>query len=223
MIRIVVADDHRLIRDGLCALIRSEPDMDVVGEAADGRELAAIVAKKRPDVVLMDVAMPQLNGVEATRQIVELGSAARIIAVSMHNDRQVVQGILDAGAVGYVLKDSAFDELAHAVRMVHQGGSYLNPSVARHVDGPAAKSRKRNDGSPLSLREREVLQLVAEGNSTRLIAAQLHIGIKTVETHRRQIMNKLDIFSVAELTKYAVRNGMSSLEVRPSVATSLNR
>ena len=226
MIRIVVADDHRLIRDGLCALIRSEPDMDVVGEAADGRELVAIVAKKRPDVVLMDVAMPQLNGVEATRQIVELGSAARIIAVSMHNDRQVVQGILDAGAVGYILKDSAFDELAQAVRIVHEGRNYLSPAVARHVDGPDGKSRKRKDGAPLTLREREVLQHVAEGNSTRLIAAQLHIGIKTVETvetHRRQVMNKLKIFSVAELTKYAVRNGMSSLDLQPSAAPPLNQ
>lgn len=214
MIHIVVADDHRLIREGLCALIRAEMDMEVVGEAANGREAVAAVAKRQPNVVLMDVAMPQLNGVEATRQIVELGSRAKVIAVSMHNDRQVVQGILGAGAAGFLLKDSAFDELAQAVRIVDSGKIYLSPSVERHVGSGALPDRKkRPDGSPLSAREREVLQLVAEGNSTRLIAQQLHIGIKTVETHRRQVMNKLEIFSVAELTKYAVRNGVSSLEV----------
>jgi DNA-binding NarL/FixJ family response regulator len=214
MIRIVVADDHRLIREGLCALIQSEPDMEVVGEAANGRDLVALVAKKLPGVVLMDVTMPQLNGVEATRQIIDVGSPARVIAVSMHNDRHVVQSILDAGAVGYVLKDAAFDELADAVRIVNSGKTYLSPSVDRQaVDRVAARPKKRASGSPLSAREREVLQLVAEGHSTRVIAQELHIGIKTVETHRRQVMNKLEIFSVAGLTKYAVRNGMSSLEV----------
>jgi two-component system response regulator NreC len=214
MIRIVVADDHRLIRDGLCALIRSEPDMEVVGEAADGREAVATVANTSPNVVLMDVAMPQLNGVEATRQLARLSSRAKVIAVSMRNDRQVVRGILAAGAVGYLLKDSAFDELARAVRIVDDGKIYLSPSIERHVENGALPDRKKHlDGSPLSAREREVLQLVAEGNSTRLIAKQLHIGIKTVETHRRHVMNKLELFSVAELTKYAVRSGVSSLEV----------
>lgn len=215
MIRIVVADDHRLIREGLCALIRSESDMEVVGEAANGRDLVAIVAKKLPNIVLMDVAMPHLNGVEATRQIVDLGSPARVVAVSMYNDRQVVQEILQAGAAGYLLKDAAFNELAKAVHIVNNGKIYLSPEIARHVAGvedtAANRRRKRPTGS-LSAREREVLQLVAEGHSTRLIAQELHIGIKTVETHRRQLMKKLEIFSVAELTKYAVRNGMSSLE-----------
>lgn len=187
--------------------------MEVVGEAANGRDAVATVAKKLPNIVLMDVAMPQLNGVEATRQIVELGSRAKVIAVSMHDDRQVVQGILGAGAAGFLLKDSAFDELARAVRFVDSGKIYLSQSVERHVGSGALSDRKkRPDGSPLSAREREVLQLVAEGHSTRLIAQQLHIGIKTVETHRRHVMNKLEIFSVAELTKYAVRNGVSSLE-----------
>lgn len=214
MIRIVVADDHRLIREGLCALIRAEPDMEVVGEAAHGRDVVAIVAKKQPHIVLMDVTMPHLNGVEATRQIHELGSSARIIAVSMHNDRHVVQSTLDAGAVGYLLKDSAFDELARAVRFVHKGKVYLSPSIAWNVgDGVVRKESSRAVGSPLSAREREVLQLVAEGNSTKLIAQELHIGIKTVETHRRHLMQKLEIFNVAELTKYAVRNGVSSLEI----------
>ena len=213
MIRIVVADDHQLIREGLCALIRSEPDMEVVGQAGHGRDVVALVARKQPDIVLMDVAMPTLNGVDAARQISQLDTPARVIAVSMHDDRPFVQGIFQAGAVGYVLKDSAFEELARAVRVVAAGKVYLSPAVAGHVvDGFVENTGEKSNGSVLSTREREVLQLVAEGGSTKAIAQELHIGVKTVETHRRQLMKKLEIFSVAELTKYAVRHGLSSLE-----------
>lgn len=213
MIRIVVADDHQLIREGLCALIRSEPDMEVVGQAGHGRDVVAIVARKQPDIVLMDIAMPTLNGVDAARQISQLDTPARVIAVSMHDDRPFVQGIFQAGAVGYVLKDSAFEELARAVRVVAAGKVYLSPAVAGHVvDGFVENTGEKTNGSVLSAREREVLQLVAEGGSTKAIAQELHIGVKTVETHRRQLMKKLEIFSVAELTKYAVRQGLSSLE-----------
>lgn len=213
MIRIVVADDHQLIREGLCALIRSEPDMEVVGQAGHGRDVVALVARKQPDIVLMDVAMPTLNGVDAARQISQLDTPARVIAVSMHDDRPFVQGIFQAGAVGYVLKDSAFEELARAVRVVAAGKVYLSPAVAGHVvDGFVENTGEKSNGSVLSAREREVLQLVAEGGSTKAIAQELHIGVKTVETHRRQLMKKLEIFSVAELTKYAVRHGLSSLE-----------
>ena len=213
MIRIVVADDHQLIREGLCALIRSEPDMEVVGQAGHGRDVVALVSRKQPDIVLMDVAMPTLNGVDAARQISQLDTPARVIAVSMHDDRRFVQGIFQAGAVGYVLKDSAFEELARAVRVVASGKVYLSPAVAAHVvDGFVENTGEKSNGSVLSAREREVLQLVAEGGSTKVIAQELHIGVKTVETHRRQLMKKLEIFSVAELTKYAVRHGLSSLE-----------
>lgn len=213
MIRIVVADDHQLIREGLCALIQSEPDMEVVGQAGHGRDVVALVARKQPDIVLMDVAMPTLNGVDAARQISQLDTPARVIAVSMHDDRPFVQGIFQAGAVGYVLKDSAFEELARAVRVVAAGKVYLSPTVAGHVvDGFVENTGEKSNGSVLSAREREVLQLVAEGGSTKAIAQELHIGVKTVETHRRQLMKKLEIFSVAELTKYAVRHGLSSLE-----------
>lgn len=207
MIQLVVADDHQLMREGLCALLRAESGMEVVGEAAHGREVVSLVARKRPDVVLMDVTMPTLNGVEATRQVIQLKTAARVIAVSMHNNPAFVQEILRAGASGYVLKDTAFEELTHAVHLVNAGQMYLSPVVMQHVEKTDDSGR-----SALSAREREVLQLMAEGGSTKGIAQQLHIGVKTVETHRRHVMKKLKIFSVAELTKYAVRTGLSSLE-----------
>ena len=158
--------------------------------------------------------MPQLNGIETTRQIEELSGNTRVIALSMHADRLFVQGVLKAGAAGYLLKDSAFDELAQAVRAVQSGQKYLSPGVAGvvvdgflHANGAPAES-----DSDLTPREREVLQLVTEGIPTRDIATQLHISVKTVESHRRALMRKLDLFTVAELTKYAIRNGMTRLE-----------
>jgi DNA-binding NarL/FixJ family response regulator len=157
--------------------------------------------------------MPELNGIDATRQIAELAQPPRIIALSMHADRQFVQGMLRAGATGYLLKDSAFEELADAVRRVADGQVYLSPAIAGVVvESLQSDSGNGQSDDTLTAREREVLQLMSEGHSTKEIARQLHISVKTVETHRRHVMRKLDIFSVAELTKYAIRNGLTKLE-----------
>ena len=213
-IRLLIADDHKLMREGLRALLSGESDIEVIGEASDGRAIVKMVEDSSPDIVLMDISMPQLNGIDATRQIEGLSGDTRVIALSMHADRLFVQGVLKAGAAGYILKDSAFDELAQAVRAVSNGQMYLSPGVA----GVVVEGFLKTDGAPvenevsLTAREREVLQLVTEGISTREIATQLHISVKTVETHRRQLMKKLDLYTVAELTKYAIRNGLTRLE-----------
>ena len=213
-IRLLIADDHKLMREGLRALLAGESDIEVIGEAGDGRAIVKMVEKLAPDVVLMDISMPQLNGIEATRQIEHLSGSTRVVALSMHADRLFVQGVLKAGAAGYLLKDSAFDELAQAVRAVSNGQMYLSPGVA----GVVVEGFLNTNGGTvvdevnLTAREREVLQLITEGSSTRDIATQLHISVKTVETHRRQLMKKLDLFTVAELTKYAIRNGLTRIE-----------
>jgi len=212
-IRLLVADDHQLMREGLHALLDNQPDMVVVDEASNGRDVVAKAARLMPDVVLMDIGMPELNGIDATRQLCELSQPPRIITLSMHSDRQFVQGILRAGATGYLLKDSAFEELAEAVRRVANGQVYLSPAIAGVVvESLQSDSVNGRSDDTLTAREREVLQLMSEGHSTKEIARQLHISVKTVETHRRQVMRKLNIFSVAELTKYAIRNGLTRLE-----------
>ena len=202
-IRLLIADDHKLMREGLRALLSGESDIEVSGEASNGREIVKMVEDSSPGIVLMDISMPQLNGIDATRQIEDLSGDTRVIALSMHADRLFVQGVLKAGAGGYILKDSAFEELAQAVRAVSNGQMYLSPGVA----GVVVEGFLKTNGPPvadevsLTAREREVLQLITEGISTRDIAKQLHISVKTVETHRRQLMKKLDLFTVAELTK----------------------
>jgi len=214
-IRIIIADDHQILRQGLKTLLEKEPDMEVVAEAEDGRKTVIMVNELTPDVVIMDVNMPDLNGIEATRQILADYPEMKIIALSMHADRRFVINMLKAGAHGYLLKDCAFEELAQAIRLVMANKTYLSPGVAEIVvkdyvnrlPGPAQTAF-----SVLTAREREVLQLLAEGKSTANIGELLHISIKTVETHRQQIMNKLGIRSVAELTKYAIREGLTSLE-----------
>jgi DNA-binding NarL/FixJ family response regulator len=213
-IRLLIADDHKLMREGLRALLAGESDIEVIGEAGDGRAIVKMVEKLAPDVVLMDISMPQLNGIEATRQIEHLSGSTRVVALSMHADRLFVQGVLKAGAAGYLLKDSAFDDLAQAVRAVSNGQMYLSPGIA----GVVVEGFLNTNGGTvvdevnLTAREREVLQLITEGSSTRDIATQLHISVKTVETHRRQLMKNLDLFTVAELTKYAIRNGLTRIE-----------
>jgi DNA-binding NarL/FixJ family response regulator len=213
--RILIADDHRIMREGLRALLGKQDTFLVVGEAEDGRKAVELAARLRPDIVIMDITMPGLNGIEATRQIVAADSRVKIIALSIHSDHRFVRQAFEAGATGYLLKEGAFEELARAIHTVAGGKAFVSPGIAgvliddlvRRTAGKETPVGVR----PLSSREKEVLQLLAEGKSTKTIAAILQVGAKTVETHRRQIMLKLQLDSVAELTKYAIREGLTSL------------
>jgi len=214
-IRILLADDHKIVRDGLRTLIGKEAGMEVIGEAENGRKALKMAEKIRPNVVIMDVTMPDMNGIEATRKMLTEVPGVKVIALSMHSDRRFVLGMLEAGASGYLMKDCAFDELAKAVRSVATGQTYLSPSIADVlVKGYLDKVNEKISAarSPLTEREREILQLLAEGRSSKEIAAHLGVSVKTVETHRRNMMQKLNMRSVAELTKYAIREGLISVE-----------
>lgn len=213
-VRILLADDHMIIRQGLKSLVESKPDMEVVGEAENGREAVRLFKDLRPDVTVMDVAMPDLNGIDATCKILEIDKQAKVVALSMHDDTEYVLRMLDSGASAYLLKDCAFEELESAVRSVMRGEVYLSPRVAAMVVEGYVHGTGRNKSSSLkelTPREREVLQLLSEGKSSKEIAALLDVSGKTIDTHRRNIMEKLGLFSVAELTKFAVREGLTSL------------
>ena len=213
-IKIILADDHKIVRNGLRTLVDNEHDMKMLAEADNGRKTVRLTRDLNPDVVIMDITMPDLNGIEATRQIVAESPSTKVIALSMHSDRRFVAGMLEAGASGYLLKDCAFEELVLAVHSVVAGKIYLSGAVARIVVKDYKRHLQKAEtsvGSPLTARQREVLQLLAEGRSTKEIASELFVSVKTIETHRRQIMDKLNIYSVAELTKYAVREGLTSL------------
>lgn len=189
--------------------------MEVVAEAESGRKIVEVVTNTAADLVVMDISMPDLNGIEATRQLLERAPATKILALSMHSDKRLVAGMLSAGASGYLLKDCAFDEIAQAIRAVAANRTYLSPSIMGVVVDDYMERITTEDASTFSVltpREREVLQLLAEGKATKEIAARLYISVKTVETHRRQIMEKLHIYTVPELTKYAIREGLTSLE-----------
>jgi len=217
-IRILIADDHKIVCDGLKALLEAQPEMELVAQAANGREAVKLAQKHQPDMVIMDVAMPDLNGLEAVRQILSANPHIKVIALSMHSDRRYVTGMLSAGASGYILKHCAFEELVHAIHIVLSNQVYLSPAIAGIVVKELAQSKiARSRQSPsvaqtLTSREREVLQLISEGHSARDIAQGLHLSIKTIETHRRQMMEKLGIHSVADLTKFAIREGLTSLD-----------
>ena len=216
--RILLADDHEMLRSGLRVLLAAEPGMEVIAEARDGRTAVRLAAEMSPDVVVMDIGMPDLNGIEATRQIKGAnGQGPKVVALSAHSDERYVQEMVRAGASAYVLKDSAFEELAKAVKVVADNKMYLSPSVAHVVLDDYARDKQGTGGAAsvfnrLSPREREILQLLAEGKATKQAAAHLNVSVKTVETHRRNIMVKLDIHSVAELTKYAIRQGLTGVE-----------
>src|SRR5574338_751048 len=212
-IRVLLVDDHELMREGLRAILERERGIEVVGEAASGREAVAQAGSLRPDVVIMDVAMKDLNGIEATRQIRAERAAARVVALSSHADRRYVAAILDAGASAYVLKADAYDELRRAVHAVAQGKNYLCAEGAGAVieAATAPGAHPASAFERLGPREREVLQLLAEGLSSPEIARRLHVATTTVESHRRNLMGKLGLHSVAELTKYAIREGLTSL------------
>jgi DNA-binding NarL/FixJ family response regulator len=215
--RILLADDHRILRQGLRGLLAGEKDFEVVAEAENGRAAVEMAERLVPHVVVMDIGMPDLNGIDATRQIMERVPSVRVIALSAYADRRLIAEILKAGASGYLLKESAFEELAEAIRTAAAKKVYLSPKIAAELVDDYVRMAK--DPGPsvfesLSPREREVLQLIAEGHSTKEVARILKVSVKTVETHRRQLMNKLELFSVAELTRYAIREGLVSLETR---------
>ena len=212
-IQIIIADDHQIVRQGLKTLLEREPDMQVVGEAEDGRRTVALARECVPQVIVMDVEMPDMNGIEATMQILLEFPQIKVIALSMYSDRRFVTNMLKAGASGYLLKDCAFEELSQAIRLAMANRIYLSPGVADVVvKDYVSPAPSQSVFAVLTTREREVLQLLSEGKRTTQIAELLHISIKTVETHRQQIMHKLGMRSVAELTKYAIREGLTSLE-----------
>ncbi len=214
-VQIIIADDHKLMREGLSSLLGQQGDIVVVGQANNGREAVQLTERLDPDVVVMDVSMPDLNGIDATRHIISRRPKTKVIALSMHSDRQFVAEMFRAGASGYLLKDSAFEELASAIRTVAKDQTYIAPKISGFSLDDYTSS---NPGSEplvfprLSDREREVLQMIAEGKGTKEIAAELHLSAKTIETHRQHLMDKLDIYSVAELTKFAIREGLTTLD-----------
>jgi two-component system response regulator NreC len=214
-VRVIVADDHRLLREGLKSLLQRN-GFEVIAEADDGRTAVKLAKKFRPRALIMDISMPELNGIDATKQICREAPATKIIIMSMHRDSHFVLGALEAGASGYLLKDSAFEEVVLALNSTAKNDVYLSPAVAgvvlhAYLKKPPSRQRKF-EGSDISGREREVLQLLAEGKSTKEIAATLFVSVKTIGTHRKQIMNKLDVHSIAGLTKYAIRERLTSLQ-----------
>jgi two-component system response regulator NreC len=214
-VTILIADDHRLFRDGLRTLLAARRDVKVVAETSDGSETVSKAAELKPDIILMDVSMPGLNGIEAARRILSRGTSTRIIVLSMHSDRRFIAESLKAGARGYLLKDSPFEEVLNAIRTVREGKLYLSNQIRDSMIEEyiaVAGTAPGSAFSTLSAREREVLQLLAEGKTTKETAARLNVSVKTIETHRKQIMDKLGIHSVAELTKYAIREGLTPLD-----------
>ncbi len=213
--RVLLADDHKILRQGLQTLLQNEPDIEVVGQADNGRDAIELTKKLQPDVVIMDIAMPDVSGVEATRELLNAVPTAKVVALSMHSDQRFVAGMLAVGASGYLLKDAAFEELALSIRTVVANELYLSPGIVGVVikDYLNRLGRAQRTSAPtLSSRETEVLRLIAEGRTTAEIAEDLQISVKTVETHRRQVMEKLDLRSIADLTKYALRIGLVSLD-----------
>ncbi|NNF43014.1 MAG: response regulator transcription factor [Phycisphaerales bacterium] len=211
--RVLLVDDHAIFTDGLRVRLNAEDDLEVVGETRDGRDAVRDVADTKANVVFMDISMPGMNGIEATREIAAQRPGVKVICLSMHSERQFVQAALEAGASGYLLKDCAPAEAIRAIRAVIAGQVYLSPAVAGTVVEAMKNGGSGADASAFTVltdRERSVLQLIAEGNSTRAIAERLHLSIKTIGTHREHIMHKLDIHSVAGLTKYAIREGLTT-------------
>jgi len=210
-----LAEDHTIVRQGISALLRSEPDIEVVGEAADGLEALELAKKLIPDVVLMDIAMRNLNGLEATRKIKKLFPHTKVLVLTMYDNEEWIFQILRVGASGYLIKDSAMTELTSAIRAVHQGDSYLSPSISKKVIEEYIRKAEMGEKGGLedllSGREREILQLIAEGHSVPQIASLLCISKKTVEAHKNHIMEKLNIRDKVGLVKYAIRTGLTKL------------
>ena len=208
-LRILLADDHAIVREGLKSLINGHPDMEVVGEAADGRAVCAKANELHPDVIVMDVSMPDVNGVQATRDVRRQRPDVRVLALTVHEERSFLRDLMEAGASGYVLKRSAAEDLVHALRVVARGDMYLDPSVTAAVLGRLARTRPQRDSSDadLSERETEVLQLIAQGHSNKEIAGRLKISIKTVETYKARSMEKLGLTGRADIVRFALQKG----------------
>ncbi|MDD5712635.1 MAG: response regulator transcription factor [Smithellaceae bacterium] len=216
-VRVLLVDDHKIMRQGLRNLIDAQEDMEVAGEADNGRKAVEMAKKLRPNVVVMDISMPDMNGIEATQKIKQELPEVKVIALSMHSDSRFVMKMIKAGAAGYLLKDCAFDELIVAIKATLSHHTYLSSAIT-DVVVRAVKNREQGEEeaqtTDLTQREREIVQLLAEGMSTKEIAYHLHLSAKTVETHRLNILNKLKISSIAELTKYAIREGITTVEGR---------
>ncbi len=213
--RIIIADDHQIFREGLVAMLEKQGEFNVIGQAENGREIIALAKEMNPDVVIMDISMPDLNGIEATKQIQKEMKEIKVIALSMHNDKRFITRALGAGAQGYLLKECAFDELSDAIHTIMSDQIYLSKTITSIV---IKDYLEKLDVDPnvktlrvLSVRETEVLQLIAEGKSSKGIASDMFLSVKTIETYRKHIMDKLDIHTVAELTKYAISEGLTSL------------
>ncbi|MEX2264475.1 MAG: response regulator transcription factor [Bryobacteraceae bacterium] len=206
-ISVLLADDHSMVREGFRLILDSEPDLEVVAEAGDGKEAVALAQQLQPDIVVMDVTMPELNGIEATRRICDVAPRARVLALSMHRDAVYVREILKAGAKGYVLKASPRISMLEAIRSVARGEGYLSPAVSESVLSDY-RHHVTNPIDRLTSREREVLQLVAEGKTNKEIATLLTLSVYTVEAHRSRIMEKLNLQSSGEVVRFAIRNGL---------------
>lgn len=212
-ISVLLADDHTVVRQGLRSLLAAEPDIEVIGEAENGRQAVQMAQRLQPNVAVMDIAMPQLNGLEATRQIIREGLATRVLILSSYGDDEYVHQLTEAGASGYLIKQTAANDLIKAIREAHKGNAFFSPSISKRLldyyrEAYVRGKPMRRRSEQLTPREMEVLQLVAEGQVNKHIAAALSISIKTVEKHRQQLMNKLGIHDVAGLTRYAISHGV---------------
>jgi len=216
-ITILLADDHTIVREGFRNMFEMEPDLEVVGEAQDGRQAVALALKLQPDLVLMDIAMPRLNGLEATRQLKKALPATRVLILSAYSDDAYVESATEAGAAGFLLKRSSAREVAHAIRRVHGGETFFSPSIAKRLNRLEPRLSNRNVARQLTSREMEVLQLIAEGRGNKGVADDLGISIKTVEKHRAKVMQKLDINDTAGLTRYAISAGIIESSVRITI------
>jgi DNA-binding NarL/FixJ family response regulator len=221
-ITVLLAEDHMIVREGFRKMLELEADLEVIGEAQNGRQAVAMAKELHPAVVLMDIAMPLLNGLEATRQVLKAIPTAKVLILSAHSDDAYVQKATESGAVGFLLKQTSSHEVCQAIREVHKGKLFFSPSVSKRLDGFNSKSRSNTGpldrkSAPLTTREMEVLQLIAEGKANKETASELGISIKTVEKHREKIMSKLDIHDTAGLTRYAIGEGIIESSVQLTV------